>query len=231
MKHENLFKIYIPKPCHEDWDKMTLNEQGAFCRVCSKTVIDFSGKTDDEIQSYLTDKINDKVCGRFMPQQLSETPRLRIEKPKFEIPRFLFPLTTPARAFAAALLLFASVALTSCGNSEGEGTGEENNQRIERTMGKPQIDPNDEIDTGKIQLNWNPEEMGEVNYKSIDDSVIADTTIKIDTTRSIRLLGKLYVKEDTTCKIETPRRKMGMVRSKFLQRAAGCHAAFFGRLR
>ena len=38
--------LYIPKPCHEDWNKMTPTQQGKFCSSCSKQVIDFSLMSD-----------------------------------------------------------------------------------------------------------------------------------------------------------------------------------------
>jgi len=63
--------ISIPKPCHEDWNKMTPNEQGAHCAVCAKTVVDFSNKTDIEIIDIFEKKKEEKVCGRFAPSQLS----------------------------------------------------------------------------------------------------------------------------------------------------------------
>lgn len=31
-------KISIPKPCNENWNEMTPDQQGAFCKVCSKVV-------------------------------------------------------------------------------------------------------------------------------------------------------------------------------------------------
>ena len=43
--------ISIPKPCHEDWNKMTPDAKGAFCASCQKSVYDFSNKTDQEIIS------------------------------------------------------------------------------------------------------------------------------------------------------------------------------------
>jgi len=42
-------KISIPKPCHEDWNKMTELEKGRFCDVCNKCVYDLSKFKDDEI--------------------------------------------------------------------------------------------------------------------------------------------------------------------------------------
>lgn len=64
-------EISIQKPCHENWDAMTPNEQGAFCGKCMKTVVDFINKTIDEIKEYFTGKQNEKVCGRFETQQLT----------------------------------------------------------------------------------------------------------------------------------------------------------------
>ena len=45
--------IYIPKPCHEDWNTMTPTQQGKFCSACSKEVIDFSLMSDNQILIYL----------------------------------------------------------------------------------------------------------------------------------------------------------------------------------
>lgn len=66
-------KLHIPEPCHENWDGMTPNEQGAFCLSCQKNVIDFSTKTIGEIKSFFQ-KLpeTEHVCGRFEKQQLKE---------------------------------------------------------------------------------------------------------------------------------------------------------------
>ncbi|MBC7695632.1 MAG: hypothetical protein H7141_09320 [Burkholderiales bacterium] len=63
-------EIIINKPCHENWENMTLNETGAFCGKCVKTVIDFSGKSLDEVKNFFENKQHSKVCGRFEKQQL-----------------------------------------------------------------------------------------------------------------------------------------------------------------
>src|SRR5438132_12349136 len=103
MEYENLFRIHIPEPCHEDWNKMTSNQQGAFCKVCSKTVVDFSEKSSEEINKFLADNINKKICGRFKTTQLDETPKLKNEIPKIHFPGYLFPISySPLRAFAMA---------------------------------------------------------------------------------------------------------------------------------
>ncbi|MBL7745506.1 MAG: hypothetical protein JNN00_18695 [Chitinophagaceae bacterium] len=63
--------LSIPTPCHEKWDEMTPNGQGAFCSVCSKTVVDFTALSDKEVQNYFLHKKEEKTCGRFRNDQLA----------------------------------------------------------------------------------------------------------------------------------------------------------------
>jgi len=64
--------ISINKPCQENWAEMTPNQQGAFCGKCLKTVIDFSTKSVSEIKDFFSDTPDQKVCGRFEREQLSD---------------------------------------------------------------------------------------------------------------------------------------------------------------
>ncbi len=64
-------RISIPKPCHENWNDMNPEQQGAFCKVCSKVVVDFSAMSDEEVINYLEQKKEEKTCGRFRASQLS----------------------------------------------------------------------------------------------------------------------------------------------------------------
>jgi hypothetical protein len=61
-------KITISTPCHENWENMTIDEQGKFCAVCSKTVRDFTGFSDEELKNSLN--TNENICGRFRDDQL-----------------------------------------------------------------------------------------------------------------------------------------------------------------
>ncbi|HEY2726523.1 MAG TPA: carboxypeptidase-like regulatory domain-containing protein [Parafilimonas sp.] len=61
--------IYIPKPCHEDWNKMTPTQQGKFCSACNKQVVDFSLMSDNQILNFLSHQ-SGKLCGRFDAEQL-----------------------------------------------------------------------------------------------------------------------------------------------------------------
>lgn len=63
------YQITIPKPCHEDWSKMTATEKGKFCKSCSKEVVDFTNLSNSEIAKKPGNKEN--LCGRFKNNQLN----------------------------------------------------------------------------------------------------------------------------------------------------------------
>lgn len=63
-------RISIPEPCHEDWNNMLPEEQGRHCLSCCKTVVDFSGWEADRILTYLQDRKEERVCGRFNTEQV-----------------------------------------------------------------------------------------------------------------------------------------------------------------
>ena len=74
--------IDIPKPCHEDWNKMTPSGKGRFCGSCQKQVIDFGNMSDREIAQFFKKPSNGSICGRFMEDQLNRN----ISIPKKRIP-------------------------------------------------------------------------------------------------------------------------------------------------
>lgn len=69
-------KLRIPTPCHEDWHQMTPNEKGRFCSSCSKTVVDFTSKSDETIIKAVD--AENELCGRFKLNQLNR--RLVLER-------------------------------------------------------------------------------------------------------------------------------------------------------
>ncbi len=111
-------KINIPNPCHEDWTKMTPNEQGRFCGSCQKTVVDFTNFSAVDIQNYFTKHYGQKVCGRFKNQQLNAI--------AIQIPRAVIYQIPPSRRFALALLIVFGTTLFSCTDNNG------NNATIEK---------------------------------------------------------------------------------------------------
>ena len=84
--------IYIPKPCHEDWNKMTPTQQGKFCASCNKQIVDFSLMTDNQLLNFLSHQPG-KLCGRFDAEQLQRPlVETRIEKKKSWWMALMMPL-------------------------------------------------------------------------------------------------------------------------------------------
>ncbi len=87
-------KVSIPDPCHENWNEMTSTQKGAFCKVCTKEVIDFTSESDEEIVKHF--QKNENVCGRFRAPQLDR--KLVVNRKKRNhwlsyVASFLLPMT------------------------------------------------------------------------------------------------------------------------------------------
>lgn len=120
------FAISIPKPCHEDWNKMTPDAKGAFCGSCQKSVYDFSKKTDEEIIAVFEKEEKGKVCGRFTPAQLTR-PVVSFENPT---------ITSRLAIFAYALLMVFGAALFNGADAYGQ-----EHIKGEMRMGKMMVKP------------------------------------------------------------------------------------------
>ncbi|RYE22193.1 MAG: hypothetical protein EOP42_24780 [Sphingobacteriaceae bacterium] len=59
--------------CNRNWEDMLPIKDGRFCNDCQKKVVDFTGKTNDEIAVYLMSSTT-QVCGRFQNSQLAPAP-------------------------------------------------------------------------------------------------------------------------------------------------------------
>ena len=105
-------KVAIPQPCHEDWNKMSPVEKGAFCASCQKVVRDFSNDSEDEIVHYLLAHHGEKVCGRFAVQQVMPNVKMEV--------RALPVISDPFRIFACAVILVFGGALFRCTTVKGE---------------------------------------------------------------------------------------------------------------
>ena len=109
---EQKFKLTIPKPCHENWDEMTPQDNGRFCMNCSKTVIDFSSLLPEEIQHFFIQNKNKRICGRFKNSQL-ETIIIQIPS------RVLYTQTNYHKMFLLALFVAMGTTLFSCQDKDG----------------------------------------------------------------------------------------------------------------
>ena len=113
------YKINIPKPCFENWDAMTPNTLGKFCGSCQENVVDFTNKSAVEIQHYLMENREKRVCGRFETSQLSS---ITIQIPQ----EVLWGQVHFHKMFLLALLIAMGTTLLSCADDKG------NKQKIEK---------------------------------------------------------------------------------------------------
>ena len=137
--------ISIPKPCHEDWNKMNPNNEGKFCNSCCKTVVDFTKMSKEEIHQYFKQKSGENTCGHFYASQLEES---NVQKPS------IFKRIN----YFAALFLGLFLPLSSC---EKKLTGEpaviekDSVSKIETTTGVPLVHPDSLriIKNGEVKLS------------------------------------------------------------------------------
>lgn len=135
MKH----KITIPTPCHENWDKMTPNENGRFCLSCSKTVVDFTSMLPNEIQHFFIQNQNKKICGRFKNSQLDT---INIQIPN----RILHNQTYYHKMFLLALFIAMGTTLFSCKDKNG------NKQKINKVEVVQDDAPTEHISVGDPKI-------------------------------------------------------------------------------
>lgn len=109
---EARYKITIPKPCQEDWNKMTPDETGRFCNSCSKSVVDFTRMLPDEIQHYFISNQGENICGRFKKSQLDE---IIVQIPN----QVLLSQVHYHKMFLLALFIAMGTTLFSCKQENG----------------------------------------------------------------------------------------------------------------
>lgn len=64
-------RLKVPHPCPENWDDMQNFPSGKFCEKCSKCVVDFTHKTDEQIQDILKKADGEEICGRVSTRSLA----------------------------------------------------------------------------------------------------------------------------------------------------------------
>lgn len=76
------YSLKITSPCTEDWSRMTPDEQGKFCSLCSKTVTDITHLTDAEIHTLLNNSTGNQ-CVRGNSEQFNRPLELGGLQPRF----------------------------------------------------------------------------------------------------------------------------------------------------
>lgn len=90
MSKQKHFTVSVPKPCEEDWDKMTPAEQGRHCASCNTPVIDFSNYTDRELAAFLKSYKTGSSCGKFEAHQINRPIYLTEQSKRSFFQRFLY---------------------------------------------------------------------------------------------------------------------------------------------
>ncbi len=121
----------IEEPCSEDWNKMNHNEKGAFCKLCTKQVHDFSNKSANEIKIALLELHGQSVCARMTVSQENELNaefRIWLSQRK----------RNPQQLFMAALLIVFGLSLFSC-EDERDQRQIESVQQIARSIASNEV--------------------------------------------------------------------------------------------
>lgn len=110
---KNYYSISIPKPCHENWNAMSQREKGKFCSSCSKTVIDFSKMNTYDIQDFINENKNNRICGHFKQTQLDS---INLHIPSHIIEQH----NNFHKIFLLALLITMGTSSMNCTNKQGD---------------------------------------------------------------------------------------------------------------
>ncbi|RKR09635.1 TonB-like protein [Flavobacterium sp. 90] len=145
------YKLSIPEPCIENWDKMIPNEKGRFCMNCAKTVIDFTEMLPEEIQHFFMQNHDKNICGRIKKSQLDS---ITIQIPS----SIIYTQTHYHKMFLLALFIAMGTTLFSCQDKDG------NKQKIDKI----------EVIEDSPVVKTTSNEKHEVNNKS---SKVSDTKI------------------------------------------------------
>jgi len=74
MKRQS-YILKIDNPCGQEWSSMIKTDIGKFCSHCSKTVVDFTQLTDNEVLQIIEHN-SEKLCGRLTQEQLNRAIQL-----------------------------------------------------------------------------------------------------------------------------------------------------------
>lgn len=94
--------LKINNACSESWDKMEPNERGNYCKICEKTVLDFTRLSQKEILEKLNEA-NGEICARLTSSQFNT--------PIFDY-RYQNQNSIPYSKIAAGLVLASSLIAT-----------------------------------------------------------------------------------------------------------------------
>lgn len=109
----NYYSIKIPKPCHEGWDTMSPKDKGRFCSSCSKTVVDFTKMDTNEIQGFLLENKDKRICGHIKQTQLDSI-NIRIPLSLIQQNHNVY------KSFFLAVMIVMGTSLFNCNSKNGK---------------------------------------------------------------------------------------------------------------
>lgn len=192
-------QININEPCHEDWNKMTATQCGAFCKSCQKEVIDFTNKSEAQIVEILS-QAKGKVCGRFTADKLNTPLSQYTPDPEW--------YSWKKWAVAAGVLFGTGYVSADVFDVNPIATIQDNNPL--RTMGEPAISSS--IDSAVLAAVRDSMYNGITPADTISNSIVVtdivgQLTIELDSIRTVFpmqvdtpyiLMGDIaFVEEDT----------------------------------
>ncbi len=177
----------IKKPCSENWDKMTPNEQGRHCEKCAMTVIDFTQMPEEEIIKTLQARKGQRTCGRLRKKPVVQHFKTLSIYPNIERKTSWFP----SGIYALSL---ASLLLASCGQPTTVGqvmlvdSLEQVDTFITNSLSDSVLDSNEYKNLSAPPQPIHIEIMGEVGPEPLPFEPIEPP---------IELLGKIPIPQDT----------------------------------
>jgi len=109
----NYYSIKIPKPCHKGWDSMSPKDKGRFCGSCNKTVVDFTKMDSHQIQEFLQENKEQRICGHINQTQLDSI-NLRVPLSLIQQNHNVY------KTFFFAALIVMGTSLFSCSSKNGK---------------------------------------------------------------------------------------------------------------
>ncbi|MFP4844260.1 energy transducer TonB [Winogradskyella sp. PE311] len=175
------YSISIPKPCHEDWSKMTENEKGRFCKSCSKTVVDFTKMTTNKIEDYIRNNEDQLICGHIKQSQLNAI--------NLKIPEAIFrEYRTFNNCFLLVLLIAMGTTLFTCSDIQGNTKKIDSIEIIETTQNSI-----DTILKDEIEIEYNQDSIIKKTTKSSKPQITEQPFI--DGMMMIETVGEIEIEE------------------------------------
>lgn len=142
---DKYYSIKIPEPCHEGWDTMTPKDKGRFCSSCSKTVIDFTKMNMDEIQNFLLEHQNQRICGHIKQSQLDSI-NIRIPLTVIQQKHSFY------KSFLFALFIVMGTTFFNCDSKDGKNKKIDSIEVVD-TISNKKIDVLGLFDTTDVSNN------------------------------------------------------------------------------